>query len=431
MSFRKRNVRLSKSDFSKERRDPTDIASTVFPGARPSPLDGRLTISTGTKTLDELLAGHAGLPLGHSVLIEENGITDFAGTLLRYFAAEGAVQGHYVHVVGMPERWGRDLPGLIEDQSAHEEFKKPVESSVDGKMKIAWRYERLGEFGASSRGGITCPLPNVQTQSRFALPPKYTSSLLISPKAGPLPNRATVKESGDKPSSTAPAAFCHTFDLTKRLTFTPDPPINYIPISTTTDPTNSPYTSIITTLSNILSTFPPSKPHRLIIPSLLSPLIYPSQASLPTHLLPFLQILRSLLRRHPQHFTAMLTLPLSLHPRVTGLVRWIEHLTDGVLELAPFPHSIDVEPHPMASDLGSTRSKAEEKVQGILKIHKLPVLTEKGGGSGAGNDMAFSLSRKKFVILPFHLPPVEGDSEAQRGEAGGALGSGGSSSIDF
>lgn len=111
----------------------------------------------------------------------------------------------------------------------------------------------------------------------------------------------------------------------------------------------------------------------------------------------------------------MLTLPLSLYPRSTGLVRWIEHLCDGVLELAPFPHSIDIEP-PLTTSSGL--GKAEEKPQGMLKIHRLPVLTEKGGGGG-GDDLAFSLSRKRFVIKPFSLPPVEGDQEAQKGEAEG------------
>ena len=118
----------------------------------------------------------------------------------------------------------------------------------------------------------------------------------------------------------------------------------------------------------------------------------------------------------------MLTLPLSLYPRSTGFVRWIEHLCDGVLELAPFPHSIDTEP-PLTTSSGP--GKAEEKPQGMLQIHRLPVLTEKGGGGGGGDDLAFSLSRKRFVIRPFSLPPVEGDQEAQKGEAeGGKVGKG-------
>ena len=57
------------------------------------------------------------------------------------------MQGHVVHVVGMGEGWGRELPGLVRvgGDGGGEEVE-------EGKMKIAWRYERLGEVGGT-RGG--------------------------------------------------------------------------------------------------------------------------------------------------------------------------------------------------------------------------------------------------------------------------------------
>ena len=116
--------------------------------------------------------------------------------------------------------------------------------------------------------------------------------------------------------------------------------------------------------------------------------------------------------------TAMITLPLSLYPRSTGLVRWVELLCDGVLELAPFPHSSDAS---TAATSGAATSQ-EEPPQGMLKIHRLPVFHERGGGADSNmvEDWAFTLSRKKFSIKPFHLPPVEGDNEAQQHEHSGA-----------
>ena len=172
MSFRKRNVGLSNLSTSKvathqgreiieECQDKIvgTISYSHIAGVRPSALDGRPTTSTGTQSLDSLLAGHGGLALGNSVLLEESGTTDYAGTLLRYYAAEGIVQGHQVHVVGVGEQWGRELPGLIGGSVEHDKDKsRSVESQE--RMKIAWRYERLGEFGVvgsgpgpSSRGG--------------------------------------------------------------------------------------------------------------------------------------------------------------------------------------------------------------------------------------------------------------------------------------
>ena len=114
----------------------------------------------------------------------------------------------------------------------------------------------------------------------------------------------------------------------------------------------------------------------------------------------------------------MITLPLTLYPRHNGLVRWTELLIDGVIEFTPFPH----DHHLAASDTSRTaKGKEDEKPQGLLKVLRVPVLSEKGQGLGAsgggGEDMAFWVSRRRFVIKPFSLPPVEGDQEAQQGDA--------------
>jgi elongator complex protein 4 len=145
MSFRKRNSVVSATgDISSI---ANNIEKPILIGTRPSPLDGRLTTSTGTRSLDAVLAGHAGLTLGTSLLIEERGTTDFGGILLRYYAAEGIVQGHQVHVLGMSEIWARELPGLASVVWGPGANKRDPED----KMKIAWRYERLGEAGRGGR----------------------------------------------------------------------------------------------------------------------------------------------------------------------------------------------------------------------------------------------------------------------------------------
>ena len=116
----------------------------------------------------------------------------------------------------------------------------------------------------------------------------------------------------------------------------------------------------------------------------------------------------------------MISLPLTLYPRSTGLVRWMELLSDGVIELASFPHTIDTGPSLTRSGAATAQ---EEKPQGMIKIHCLPVFHERGGGgvggAGVGDDLAFTVSRRRFVIKPFSLPPVEGDAEAQKGEVEG------------
>jgi elongator complex protein 4 len=162
MAFRKRNTALSRAPAGE---DALNTPSTpgaappapTPPGVRPSPIDGRPTTSTGTPSLDGILAGHAGLPLGNSIIIEESGTTDYAGALLRFYAAEGVVQGHKVHVVGVGEVWGRELPGISEDKDdRRKESKERAE-----KMKIAWRYEGLGQF-ESARGASCVHISHMQ-----------------------------------------------------------------------------------------------------------------------------------------------------------------------------------------------------------------------------------------------------------------------------
>jgi len=56
-------------------------------------------------------------------------------------------------------------------------------------------------------------------------------------------------------------------------------------------------------------------------------------------------------------------------------------------------------------------------MQGLLRVLKAPVLSERGVGVGGlgmsagGEDMAFAVGRKRFIIRPFHLPPIEGEEE--------------------
>lgn len=215
------------------------------------------------------------------------------------------------------------------------------------------------------------------------------------------------------PSSTSQTEtpFNHTFDLTKRLAIPADAKINHIPISLSFS-----FEAIIQSVSRSLASSPPNAVHRLIVPSILSPALYPPTLSRPEALLGFFRALRALLRQHPSRLTAIVTLPLELYPRSSGMIRWAEVLSDGVVELTPFPHVMDAS-NSLAESGGARGS--EEKPQGLVRFHKLPITTDRGeGGAGAGNsmgeDLAFAVSRRKFVIKPFSLPPLEGDQDAQR-----------------
>ncbi|KAI4228643.1 MAG: hypothetical protein L6R36_001499 [Xanthoria steineri] len=367
MSFRKRNVGLS-SPSPQSQAPVSGTQSSLIPGVRPSPLDGRPTTSTGTSSLDDLL-GHSGFALGNSLLVEENGTTEFGATLLRYFAAEGVIQGHRVHIVGVGEPWGRELPAAVKTAGAESTKPEAKTAAEKDRMKIAWRYERLGDFGTGPS----------------------------SARAPPAVNRTPTSAVSSGTESTAPTAFCHTFDLTKRLALPDGNRLNYIPVRPV-PPDVSPFQSILHALREQVASSSSST------------------ASNPQHLLQFLHSLRAFLRRYSTQLAIMMTLPVMLYPRSAGLTRWIELLSDGVMELSPFPRSTEAGPPMTAS--GSATAQ-EENPQGMVKMHRLPVFSEKGGGGTLGDDLVFTVSRRKFVIKPFNLPPVEGDAEAQRGEGEG------------
>jgi elongator complex protein 4 len=186
--------------------------------------------------------------------------------------------------------------------------------------------------------------------------------------------------------------------------------LNFIQLGA--NPTQSPFTTVIEQLKASVSSSVPSMVHRIVIPSMLSPALYPPWSSQPQYILQFMHGVRALFAAFPDRLTLMMSLPLSLYPRSSGLVRWVELLHDGILELAPFPHSAE-------GDLNATRGPSgtgEEPPQGLLQVHRLPMLHDRGSGVGTSDDdWTFTLSRRKFTIRPFNLPPIEGDTDAQQG----------------
>ena len=205
--------------------------------------------------------------------------------------------------------------------------------------------------------------------------------------------------------------FCHSFDLSKRLVHPASAQLKFLRLDPS--PARNCFSSVLSELASTLSSTSPSTIHRLIVPSLMSPALYPSHTSLPDQILTFQHGLRKLLSVHAKRLVVIQSLPLSLYPRTSGLTKWIEILSDGVYDLTPFPHSADAE-----FQNSRDPTTKEEPPQGLLRVHKLPILHELGiGTSLVDTDWTFTLSRRKFTIKPFNLPPIEGDTEAQQDAA--------------
>lgn len=182
-------------------------------------------------------------------------------------------------------------------------------------------------------------------------------------------------------------------------------------------PAPSAFKMFLQNLQNALQASRPSVIHRIVVPSLLTPTLYAPTACQPAEILQFLHGLRSLLRQYPGQVTALLTLNVTLFPRHNGAMRWIELLSDGVLEMIPLPPKLGG-----ASMPSGNTSKTQDQSQGILRVHSLPILHEKGGGGTENNhfreDLSFHLSSSKgLVIQPYVLPPLEEEDHKEKSPA--------------
>ncbi|KAG8438253.1 hypothetical protein GDO86_008810, partial [Hymenochirus boettgeri] len=132
-------------------------------GTRPSVHNGQLLVSTGVPSLDHILGG--GLAVGTVLLLEEDRYDTYSRLLLKYFLAEGVVNGHEVFVASAsedPDNILQDLPAPITDDILKPNVHKTMEASGSTEdsqemMKIAWRYQNLPKVEAqpmsSSRFG--------------------------------------------------------------------------------------------------------------------------------------------------------------------------------------------------------------------------------------------------------------------------------------
>ena len=343
--------------MSFRRRENGNVPSRTLPkGVKPSAANGIPVTSSGCQSLDTTLSGHGGIPVGSGLLIGENGTTDFGGVLLRYFAAEGLLQEHTVWVGGGYDRsWAQELPVAVD---ASQEDQAAVQK-LEERMKIAWRYTSLPEFGASQR----------------------------IPTTGP--SSEGIKD-----------IFCHSYDLTKHLTSSDR--VNFSPACATTgDP-------FLPLLASLVETLRATKGIvRAILPGLLHPLFYPVNASQSRYIIKFVNNLRAILRAHPDRLGLMATIPLDLYPRNSSVTAWMEILLDGVLELIPV-HNLSPE---------------KDGPQGLLKIHKVPMLEQ----IGIETDLSFKVTRKRFTIEVWSLPAL---AEAEPREGGGTLKNVASTNVD-
>jgi elongator complex protein 4 len=347
-------------------------------GVKASVQTSHPTTSTGSEHLDSLL-GHMGIPLGSLLLVEESGSTDFASILLRSFASQGVLHQRLeangntkVVVVGQDEMWGKELPGVYVDKKQKKKQKVEEEeskvtvgnlSNTNKNMKIAWRYSRTAE----------------------------------------IEQKAAEVASADVSANTKPN-YNTVFDFTSRLM--PAANTNEVTYINPSASQKSFLSSIITSLEPLLKQAQETNTVvRVLFPSFLHPVIFGPNCSSPNELMPFFHLLHNLCRKYPYTVAMMVSLPLELYPRHNAITRWIEHQSDGVLQLDPFPEHL-------IPDTPET-SSGEKPSQGLVHIFKLPVTSEKGVMVSRRGEHAFRVGRKTFEIREFGIPIDESEASKE------------------
>ncbi|KAM6158066.1 LOW QUALITY PROTEIN: elongator complex protein 4 [Rhynchocyon petersi] len=345
-----------------------------IPGTRPSVRNGQLLVSTGLPALDQLLGG--GLAVGTILLIEEDKYNIYSPLLLKYFLAEGILNGHTLLVASAKEDPAdilQNLPAPLLDDNYKKESNedtcnhKTADSNVE--MKIAWRYQLLPKM--EQAGPVS--------SSRFGH--YYDISKRI-------------------PQELIGASKWHGFFLPEKLS----PSLEAEPCSL-----NHGYLKLLHFIQSIIyeEGFDGSNPQkkqknilRIGIQSLGSPLwdddICCTENCDSGHSLTrFLYVLRGLLRTSLS--ACVVTMPSHLIQNKAIITR-VRNLSDTVVGLESFIGS-EKETNPLYKDY-----------HGLIHIRQVPRLNNLTCDVSDVKDLAFKLKRKLFTIERLHLPPDLSDT---------------------
>lgn len=353
-------------------------------GVRPSIQNALPTISTGSSGLDSIL-GHVGLPLGSVLMLEETGNTDYASVLLRSFSALGVNQSRVgdgkpvpegpnetkIIAVGVPSSWASELPGMY------------IESKEKKKLKIKEQEKKL------TVGNV---LNNNEKASNMTIAWRYANQ-----------SQATKGISNDESKP-----YYSTFlDYRSRISPSPSPlevesiDIDEIVSTKTSSIFNSLLSRLISSVESSIKKSPTTV-IRIVIPSLLHPLIYPRECATQKEFILLVHGLVALCRKYTQNVAIMLSISEDLYPRELSIIRRAELLVDGVIHIEPFTEDLQ-----STSSEAPSNSSENKPYQGLVNIYKLPVLSERGQMEARRGEFAFRVGRKSFEIEPWGIPVEE------------------------
>ncbi|OWB65543.1 hypothetical protein B5S33_g3076 [[Candida] boidinii] len=373
-------------------KEATELSSvlTQHPGIKPSILTSMPCVSTGSNDLDKVL-GHQGLPVGTSLLIEENGTTDFATTLLKIYLSQGLIQNRLIPskpntheiLVGMDQNWSRSLPGLYKGSS--KDRKKQAVKEHESKVSVSNLLDQPEIINHTARN------ENINDNTNA------NNDLKIAWRYGLHKKSSTENENNDISENTSYPNYNNQFDIT--TTIIPSPSLNELSII----PIKLGLINALRQIEAEIKRFPKLL-IRLVIPSFLNPMFYPiNTINSQSEINFFLLGLRNLLRKYNDQLTVLISINLDLYPRSNPIVSITENLLDSVIELKPFEPAL-------YELMEKVYKKQPTKIkQGHLNIHKLPILSDLGMMCIKNTEYSFKNGKKRFEIEEWSIPVEEED----------------------
>ncbi|KAK9457109.1 Elongator complex protein 4 [Dipodascopsis uninucleata] len=364
MSFRKKSVpvvvansttarvslndRTSRELASKGSAIKTTKSSTIFPS---------YTVhSTGTTSLDKLILLHGGQPIGTSLAIIEDGVTDFSGVVSRCYIGQGVLNGDKVIVVTSGNRL--EIPGKVKLDRSCEVAETQSRASYSGStrstetdLKIAWRYGYSSERIPSGR------------------------SL----------HSETIESADD--------IYCSTFDITTQMISSS---ISESPVII--DPSVNELESIIVSLRRIMGATDKRQIVRVVLPGFLIPMSYNiTRVFNSNNLLRFLSQLRALLKNNRSRMSVLLTLPSTLFDENNSIMfELMQRYFDSLIRILPI-----------------AISNGESRYQGFIDVEKLPIMSDRGAMMTRKREFAFKIGKSGMIIEPWSIPVIVEEESKQ------------------
>ncbi|CAI4036777.1 hypothetical protein SMKI_16G0780 [Saccharomyces mikatae IFO 1815] len=358
-------------------------------GIRPSPATSQPTTSTGSADLDNIL-GHMGLPLGNSLLVEEQTTTEFHSILGKLFAAQGIVHNRiadnsadktrngdtHVIVLSLNQIFAKELPGIY--KGSRKQMKKTLISKEESKVTV----QNLNQTQRST--------PSRYKDLKIAWKYKLADEKRLgSPDQNDIQQNSEYKD------------YNHQFEITTRLM--PAPIASELTFIAPTQPIST----ILSQMEQIIKKND-KKLIRVVVPSLLHPAMYPPKMFASSEIIGLLHGMRSLVKKYSERIVLFASISTDIiTPPLLVLLR---NMFDSVIDLEPFNQE-------MSQFLERVYKSQPRKIQhGLVHILKLPVFTDRGEMRVLKSEWAFRNGRKKFEIEEWGIPvdDVEGSGDVEQ-----------------